>query len=174
MGRRREGREAAVQFLFAHDLHEEQSADEREHFWTIHNAKPPVRKYAEGLIQGVLEHVDEIDQLIAPVVENFRLERVANVDRNILRLGVYELKYVPDVPAPVVINEAIEIAKNLGAGESGSFVNGILHKICQKVRPRGGAGSQVQMQAPAESPSQSSSADALGDDAEMSGESSAA
>lgn len=139
MGRRREGREAAVQFLFAHELHEEHSADEQEHFWSIHNAKASVRTYAESLIKGVLAHLNEIDQLIGPVVENFRIERLANVDRNILRLGVYEILYVPDVPAAVIINEAIEIAKNLGAGESGSFVNGVLHKISQSARPKAGA-----------------------------------
>lgn len=154
MGKRREGREAAVQFLFAHELHEEHSADEQEHFWTIHNAKTSVRTYAESLIRGVLAHVHEIDLLIGPVVENFRIERLANVDRNILRLGVYELLYVPEVPAPVVINEAIEIAKNLGAAESGSFVNGVLHKISQSVRPKGGA-SVSSNPAPAPSPEES-------------------
>lgn len=136
MGKRREGREAAVQFLFAHELHGEHTAEEQEGFWGIHNAKSSVRTYAESLVRGVLAHVVEIDGIIGPVVENFRIERLANVDRNILRLAVYELMHVPDVPVPVVINEAIEIAKNLGAGESGSFVNGVLHRIAQKVRPR--------------------------------------
>lgn len=136
MGKRREGREAAVQFLFAHELHGEHTVEEQEGFWGIHNAKSSVRTYAEMLVRGVLAHVVEIDGIIAPVVENFRIERLANVDRNILRLAVYELMHVPDVPVPVVINEAIEIAKNLGAGESGSFVNGVLHRIAQKVRPR--------------------------------------
>ncbi len=136
MGKRREGREAAVQFLFAHELHAEHSAEEQEGFWGIHNAKSSVRTYAESLVRGVLANAAEIDAVISPIVENFRIERLANVDRNILRLAVYELLHVPEVPAPVVINEAIEIAKNLGEGESGSFVNGVLHKIAQKVRPR--------------------------------------
>lgn len=136
MGKRREGREAAVQFLFASELHGEHSPEEQEAFWTVHNAKNSVRTYAESLVQGVKAHVPEIDATIAPVLENFRIERLAAVDRNILRLAVYELMFVPDVPAPVVINEAIEIAKALGAGESGSFVNGILHKVAQKARPK--------------------------------------
>jgi len=136
MGKRREGREAAVQFLFAHELHAEHSPEEQSQFWDIHNARASVRSYAESLVKGVLEHLGEIDGLIGPVVQNFRIERLANVDRNILRLAIYELLHVPDVPAPVIINEAIEIAKNLGAGESGSFVNGILHKIAQQVRPK--------------------------------------
>lgn len=136
MGKRREGREAAVQFLFAHDLHGEHTPEEQEAFWTVHNAKNSVRTYAESLIQGVVAHTAEIDALIEPVLENFRMQRLAVVDLNVLRLAVYELVYVPEVPAPVVINEAIEIAKVLGAGESGSFVNGILHKIALKVRPK--------------------------------------
>lgn len=136
MGRRREGREAAVQFLFAHELHAEHSVEEQEAFWGIHNAKTSVRAYAENLIRGVLTHLVELDDVIGPIVENFRIERIANVDRNILRLAVYELKHVPEVPTPVVINEAIEIAKNLGGNESGSFVNGVLHKIAHQVRPR--------------------------------------
>ncbi len=134
MGKRREGREAAVQFLFAHEIHEEHTPVEQDEFWSIHNAKPSVRTYAESLIKGVIANEEQIDGVIAPIVENFRIQRLANVDRNILRLAVYELMFLPDVPAPVVINEAIELAKSLGAGESGSFVNGILHKISQSVR----------------------------------------
>jgi N utilization substance protein B len=139
MGKRREGREAAVQFLFANELQGEHSPEEQEAFWTVHNAKSSVRTYAETLIQGVLARTEELDALIEPVLENFRIQRLAVVDRNILRLAAYELVHVPEVPAPVVINEAIELAKSLGAGESGSFVNGILHKIAQKVRPRSNA-----------------------------------
>jgi len=134
MGKRREGREAAIQFLFAHELHGEHTAEEQEAFWTIHNAKRSVRLHAESLVRGVLAHLGAIDAAIGPVVENFRIERLANVDRNILRLAVYELMFLPEVPAPVVINEAIEIAKSLGAGESGSFVNGILHRLAQSLR----------------------------------------
>ncbi len=136
MGKRREGREAAVQFLFAHELHAEHTLEEQEAFWSIHNAKTSVRTYAEKLIRGVLAHLTEIDAVIGPVVENFRIERLAMVDRNILRLAVYEFLHVPEVPTPVAMNEAIEIAKNLGGTESGSFVNGVLHKIAQTARPR--------------------------------------
>jgi N utilization substance protein B len=136
MGKRREGREAAVQFLFAHELHSDHSTEEQAGFWEIHSAKPNVRAYAEELIRGVLAHLTEIDAIIAPIVENFRIERLANVDRNILRVAVYELLQVPDVPAPVIMNEAIEVAKNLGGTESGAFVNGVLHKIASRIRPK--------------------------------------
>lgn len=136
MGKRREGREAAVQFLFASELHGEHTPEEQAEFWTVHSAKTSVRSYAESLVKGVQDNREAIDAQIAEVLENFRIQRLAAVDRNILRLAVYELMHVPDVPGPVIINEAIEIAKALGAGESGSFVNGILHKIGQKIRPK--------------------------------------
>ncbi|HAL71812.1 MAG TPA: hypothetical protein DCP71_08585, partial [Verrucomicrobiales bacterium] len=96
MGKRREGREAAVQFLFASELHGEHTPEEQEAFWTIHNAKNSVRTYAESLIQGVQTHVTEIDGLIEPVLENFRIQRLAYVDRNVLRLAVYEMLHVPE------------------------------------------------------------------------------
>ncbi|HCN29760.1 MAG TPA: transcription antitermination factor NusB [Verrucomicrobiales bacterium] len=134
MGKRREGRAAAVQYLFARELQGEGEPANAGEFWSIHSAKASVRSHAESLAQGVLSHLEEIDAHIRPVLDNFRIERLAAVDRNILRLAVHELLHLPDVPGPVVINEAIEIAKSLGGGESGSFVNGILHKIAQKVR----------------------------------------
>jgi N utilization substance protein B len=139
MGRRREGREAAVQFLFAHELHgtKEQCAEECEAFWELHSAKKGAREYAEELVKGVQKHREAIDERIAAVAVNYRIERIANVDRNILRLAVYELLFVPAVPPPVVINEAIEIAKKFSAGESKSFVNGVLDRIA------GGAGKKT-------------------------------
>lgn len=134
MGKRREGREAAIQFLFAKDLQGEQKIDDSEVFWTLHSAKTSTRAFAESLIQGVLEHQEEIDQHIVGMVENFRLERLAAVDRNVLRVASYELLYCPQVPTPVILNEAIDIAKALSAGESGSFVNGVLDKLAKALR----------------------------------------
>jgi N utilization substance protein B len=138
MGLRRDGREAAVQFLFASELHggQPQSPEERAAFWALHSAKRGAREYAEQLVRGVQDHQEEIDQRIAAIAENYRLERIANVDRNILRLAVYEILFTPDVPPPVVINEAIEIAKKFSAGESKSFVNGILDKIAASAREK--------------------------------------
>lgn len=144
MGKRREGRAAAVQYLFAHELQGEGEPANAGEFWSIHSAKASVRSHAESLAQGVLSHLEEIDAHIRPVLDNFRLERLAAVDRNILRLAVHELLHVPDVPGPVVINEAIEIAKSLGGAESGSFVNGILHKIAHKVRQPKAAGEPTE------------------------------
>jgi len=134
MGKRREGREAAIQFLFARDLQGDQKPEDPEVFWTLHSAKASTRAYAESLIRGVLLHRDDIDSRIVPLLQNFRFERLAAVDRNVLRLAAYELLHCPDVPAPVILNEAIDIAKALSAGESGSFVNGILDKLAKALR----------------------------------------
>ena len=139
MGLRREGREAAVQFLFAHELHQaagNPSDEESRAFWDIHSAKRGARAFAENLIKGVIARLPEIDRHIAKATENFSIERLGNVDRNILRLAIYELMAVPDVPQPVVINEAIEIAKKFASAESASFVNGVLDRIGREVRPK--------------------------------------
>lgn len=137
MGKRREGREAAIQFLFARDLHGDQKSEDNDVFWTLHSAKTSTRAFAESLINGVLAHQEEIDGHIAGIVENFRLERLAAVDRNVLRVAAYELLHCPAVPTPVILNEAIDIAKALSAGESGSFVNGVLDKLARSLRKPG-------------------------------------
>jgi transcription antitermination protein NusB len=137
MGLRRDGREAAVQYLFAHELHEgsgKPTPEEIHGFWELHTAKPQARKFAEELTQGVLENLEEIDRRIAAACVNFHIDRLGNVDRNILRLGAYELQYIPNLPKPVIMNEAIEIAKKFGAPESAGFVNGVLDKIAREVR----------------------------------------
>ena len=148
MGLRREGREAAVQYLFAHELHENtgtaSTEEENTAFWEIHSAKRGARAYAETLIKGVIAHLPGLDKHIAKATENFSLERLANVDRNILRLAVYEMIAATDVPRPVVINEAIEIAKKFATSESASFVNGVLDRISKSLPKEQGAGGKAQ------------------------------
>lgn len=131
MGRRREGREAAVQYLFAHEIQSAEAGAGDEAFWDLHMAKKGARAFAEDLVKGVLAHLPEIDLCIEGAVENYRMERLAAVDRNILRVAVYELNHATDAPPPVIINEAIEIAKKFGATESSGFVNGILDRIAK-------------------------------------------
>jgi N utilization substance protein B len=135
MGKRRDGRLAAVQYLFAHEVHGNPSIEERAAFWDLHSIKGQARDFAETLINGVLASRDEIDVQIKALIENYSFERLATVDRNVLRLAAYELAHASDVPAAVILNEAIEVAKMLSAGESGSFVNGILHKLAHQIRP---------------------------------------
>lgn len=134
-GKRREGRQAAMQYLFAHDVHGIVSDAERTAFWEMHLAKDHVRAHAEELVNGILSHQSEIDQLIASVLENFSFERLGVVDRNILRLGVYELLHT-SVPTPVVINEAIEIARDFGDTKTRNFVNGVLDRLAKSLPPR--------------------------------------
>ncbi len=139
-GKRREGRQAAMQYLFAHDVHGQSSTPESQAFWDLHMAKPDVREYAERLIKGILAHREEVDARIASVLQNFSFERLGTVDRNILRLAVYELLHEQDVPRPVVINEAIEIAKVFGDTQTRVFVNGVLDRIARALPPITAAG----------------------------------
>jgi len=129
MGRRREGREAAVQFLYQADLNKENAEDLLADFWKIREAKTGIREFATQLVRGVTAHREEIDALIRGATANYELGRLAAVDRNILRVGIYEMLHALDVPPVVAINEAIEIAKRFGAEESGRFVNGILDRV---------------------------------------------
>ena len=89
--------------------------------------------YLVKLVEGVVAHQEGLDKLIRQHSEHWRLERMAATDRNLLRLSLYELLHVPDVPAKVVINEAVELAKKYGSDESGSFINGILDRIRAEV-----------------------------------------
>jgi N utilization substance protein B len=133
MGKRRDGREAAVQYLYHHDLNSGENAGTPEDFWELRPAKPNVREFAMQLIAGVQEHAVEIDRRISRYAENYQLGRMLAVDRNILRLAIYEMNFAKDVPPVVAINEAIEIAKKFGADESSRFINGILDRAKQDV-----------------------------------------
>ena len=154
MGMRRDARERAVQFLFQYDLNKSENLDESlRQFWDSQRAAalaeekgparwgqaqelpPPtaeeaaVQVFAEPLIRGTLEKLTEIDGRIQHYAKNWDLNRMAVVDRNVLRLAVYEMLYREDIPPVVSINEAVDIAKRFSTDESGRFVNGILDKI---------------------------------------------
>lgn len=88
-----------------------------------------LKQFASELIRGVGEHLDEIDQLLMKMARNWRVDRMTTVDRNILRLGIYELLFCPEIPVRVSINEAIELGKKFGSADSPAFINGILDKI---------------------------------------------
>lgn len=91
------------------------------------------REFLEQLVKGTLQHLKEIDQLITQHSREWTLERMANTDRNILRMAIYEIKYIEDVPAGAAINEAVELAKRYGDENSGKFVNGILGQIVREM-----------------------------------------
>lgn len=154
MGKRREARERAVQFLFQHDLNPPDNVElELEQFWNSQRAAaiedekgvahwnqpvelpPPTaeeagtRRFAEPLIRGVLEHRSEIDEMIKKHAKNWEFHRIAAVDRNVMRLAIYEMLHREDIPPVVSINEAVDIAKRFSTQDSGKFVNGILDKV---------------------------------------------
>ncbi len=129
MGKRRDGREAAVQYLFQRDLNAPDENPSLEDFWQLRPATTTARLFGDELIQGVLANQAAIDERIQKCVANYELSRIAAVDRNILRVAIYEMVFSTEVPPVVCINEAIEIAKRFGSDESGRFVNGVLDRI---------------------------------------------
>ena len=118
-----------MQYLYQLDIHGDLRLDLSDDFWSIRESNPGMKEFAENLIRGVVEHREEVDARIAKVLQNFSFERLNMVDRNILRLAVYEMFYNMDVPPVVAINEGIELAKAFGGEDSGKFVNGLLDKI---------------------------------------------
>lgn len=129
MSKRREGRETAVQFLYQQDIHGDRAINLHADFWVFRETKASVREFAENLIAGVNKNLTSIDARIVKYVENFGLERLAAVDRNILRLAIHEMFHCPETPPVVAINEAIEIARKFGGEDSSRFVNGVLDRI---------------------------------------------
>jgi N utilization substance protein B len=133
MGSRRKSREKALQVLFQLDFHNADIEAVLKEFWDTHSTGDKVRDFTESLVRGTFTNREIIDQMISSTVENWSIERLAAVDRAILRFATYELMYMPDVPAKVTINEAVEIAKTYGTEESGGFINGVLDKIREKI-----------------------------------------
>jgi N utilization substance protein B len=129
MGKRRDGREAAVQYLFQRDLNTPDEKTSLDDFWQLRPATKSTRTFGDELIQGVLANQTAIDERIQKCVANYELHRIAAVDRNVLRVAIYEMLFTKDVPPVVSINEAIEIAKRFGSDESGRFVNGVLDRV---------------------------------------------
>ena len=127
--KRRTAREKALQALFQIDMSNTEPSDAIEHVLE----DIPQDEYLTQLVSGVVQHKDEIDEIIKKYLEKWTLERIANIDRNLLRLAIYELLFLKEmVPANVVLDEAIEIAKLYGDDQSSRFVNGILSKIKQE------------------------------------------
>jgi N utilization substance protein B len=129
MSTRRKAREAALQALYRLDVSEAASAGEPGLEMDALGQGTDARAYCEAIVAGAAVHRGEIDGLIERFSENWTLDRMAVVDRNVLRIAVYELLFSRDVPYKVVIDEAVELAKRFGSEDSGAFVNGILDRI---------------------------------------------
>ncbi len=134
MGNRRKGREAALQLLFLTDMSGSTSGRVVAHFWEENPTDDETQEFAERLFSGTVDKLTDIDETLTQFSAHWKLHRMAAVDRNVLRLAIYELSYCSDIPAKVTLNEAIEIAKKFGSEESGAFVNGILDQVAKTVK----------------------------------------
>ena len=129
MGPRRKAREYALQMLFQWDITKDSIEQIIATFWENHEELPATINFANTLAKRTIDHVEQIDALIGRHAEHWRLDRMAVVDRNILRLATQEFIYDKETPKTVVINEAIEIARRFSSQESPQFINGILDSI---------------------------------------------
>lgn len=133
MGHRRQSRECAAQILYQIDVGGFSLAEATEAYWEVHVVAPDVRVFADELVRGTCAEEQRIDEILGVHSAHWRLPRMAAVDRNILRLAVYELYHCRDIPIRVTLNEAIEIGKKYGTEESGAFINGILDQVAKHV-----------------------------------------
>lgn len=129
MRRRTRAREIAVQFLYQLDLRRESSLHELDEFLKSECKDRDARSFAKRLIEGTVRTTEETDAVLRVVARNWDLERMAVVDRNILRMAVHELLHCSDIPPKVTINEAIDLGKKYSTANSGAFINGILDRI---------------------------------------------
>jgi transcription antitermination protein NusB len=131
--KRRQAREYALQILFQIDFTEKKlGRRELDEFWADKKENKEIRKFAEELVKGTLEKLEDIDALIEKLAENWILGRMAAVDRNILRFAAFEILYRKDIPSAVTINEALEIAKKYSSSESAPFLNGVLDRLAKE------------------------------------------
>ena len=133
MGARTSGREAALQMLFALEAGGGSAERVIASFWRETPGEPEGREYADQTVRGVMDELESVDELVRKASTNWRIERMARVDRNVLRLGAWELRRAVDVPRAVILDEAVELAKRFGSEESGAFVNGVLDRVASNL-----------------------------------------
>jgi N utilization substance protein B len=143
--KRRNAREYALQFIYGIDMVDLETGPVRKTdfsaelgaFWKgAHEDGPDTIKFAEDLIKGVIANLEDIDKIIQKAADKWKLIRIAAIDRNIMRIAVYEIIYRSDIPDAVSINEALEIAKKFSTAESASFINGLLDRISKEQKPK--------------------------------------
>jgi N utilization substance protein B len=149
MGRRTKARECAFQILYQWEISREPMTRVTGLFWQVRSGTAQMKAMAERLAVGAQGRVEELDAAIAEAAANWRLDRIATVDRTILRLGAYELAAEAQTPAAVVLDEAVELAKRFGEADSPAFVNGVLDAVRKKVRgPARGGGRRAKGESP--------------------------
>jgi N utilization substance protein B len=129
MGTRRQARELAMQALFYMDMQRDASEEMLEHFCGCFGPSKKSRPFFIKLVNGVLGTKDQIDALVEHFSQNWKISRMSCVDRNVMRIAVYEMLYCYDIPPKVSINEAVDIGKKFGTQDSGAFINGIMDSI---------------------------------------------
>jgi len=132
MGARRKARELALQMLFQFDMSGNGPDMIIDTFEDLQKSKPNTREFAVKIFRGTVDHLERIDEMITAQADNWRLSRMAVVDRNIIRMSVYEFLHENDTPKLVIIDEAVEIAKKFGTQKSSQFINGILDGILKR------------------------------------------
>jgi transcription antitermination protein NusB len=132
MGARTSSREAALQMLFGIEVTHVQADVAIQTFWREFEGDPEGRAYADDIVRGVCGALSQLDDLLRVASTNWRLERMARVDRNLLRLASWELLHSRAVPRAVIIDEAVELAKRFGGEDSSAFVNGVLDRIAEE------------------------------------------
>ena len=126
---RRSARERAMQFLFGLEFTAYNWEEAIEKFWETHPARGSVRQYADTLIHGVMTRREELDGILDGALDRWSPERVGRIERNILRVALFEMRYGDNVPAKVAINEALEVVKQYGADDSAAFINAVLDRV---------------------------------------------
>lgn len=132
MRKRSRSREFALQILYQMDITHDSYDVSQENFWQAHsdeNISEEIKNFSNELVKGVADNLEEINSKISQYAANWNLERMAVVDRNVLRISCFELMFRPDIPPKVSINEAVELAKKYSGPDAGKFVNAILDKI---------------------------------------------
>lgn len=137
MSQRRKAREYALQILFQYDLANGSLTETMGEFWKDKKVNSKIVSFCYQLVNGTIDNIQEIDRRISLCSLHWKLDRMSTVDRNVLRIATYELLFLKDTPASVVINEAIEVAKKFGTENSAKFINGILDSIRRSLEENG-------------------------------------
>ena len=129
MGKRRKSREIALQALYMYETNHPDIASILDFSWLEEEANEETLDFSEKLVRGTIQNITEIDDIIIRYAKNWKFERIETIDKTVLRMSIYSLLFQKDIPAPVTINEGIELAKLYGGENSGTFVNGILDTV---------------------------------------------
>ncbi len=132
--KRRRGREHSLKILYMIDMRGEEPNNLIDEYWNWNKEEGEIKDFTERIVKGVLENKKFIDEKISSAIVNWDFNRLNFIDRNILRIGTYEIFFEKEIPIPVSINESIEIAKKYGTEDSPKFINGVLHKIGRNIK----------------------------------------